>query len=269
MKIIKWLGMSALAAMLAFAAAPSFAAVTPASIKAAGVLVVGVKADYPPFGFLNPKGEIEGFGPDLVRDIAQSLGVKVKLVPVTAANRIQYLDQGRIDVILATLTYTDDRAKVIDMVKPFYYGAGINVLTEKKNHLKSWGDLKGKEVCLVQATFANRQLQTEYGVQGKAFPDLPGALTALRQNDCVAVAYDNTALAGVLRQPQWSGYEIPLNTIDFQPWAIGLKKGSTEMDDYLSKRVISWFKNGTISQLEAKWKIRPAQFVKDQEAKYK
>src|SRR6478735_6935696 len=77
-----------------------------ATIRQRGTLVVGVKADYRPFGFRSPSGEIVGIEPALAADVAQSLGVKLELVPVVASNRIQFLQQGKIDLIIATMNGT-------------------------------------------------------------------------------------------------------------------------------------------------------------------
>src|SRR5690348_7690691 len=86
-----------------FACAASAQADDLAMIRQRGTLIVGVKTDYPPFGFRSPAGEIEGIEPDLAADVANSLGVKLELVPVVASNRIQFLEQGRIDLIIATM----------------------------------------------------------------------------------------------------------------------------------------------------------------------
>ena len=80
-----------------------------ATIRQRGTLVVGVKADYRPFGFRSPSGEIVGIEPALAADVAQSLGVKLELVPVAASNRIQLLEEGKIDLIIATMNGTMDR----------------------------------------------------------------------------------------------------------------------------------------------------------------
>src|SRR5258706_15492312 len=78
-------------------------------IKAKGVLVVGTKADYRPFGFLDPSGMIVGFEPDLAADLAKRLGVKLELVPVVASNRMQFLQQGKMDMVIATMSGTPER----------------------------------------------------------------------------------------------------------------------------------------------------------------
>src|SRR5881296_2439478 len=139
-------------------------------IKKKGVLVVGTKADYRPFGFLDPSGKIVGFEPDLAADVAKRLGVKLELTPVIASNRIQFLQQGKIDLMIATTSDTPERRKIVDIVEPDYYASGTNVLAKKSENLKSWDQLRGKKVCLIQGAFYNKELQEKYGVDGVAFP---------------------------------------------------------------------------------------------------
>ena len=83
-------------------------------VKKKGVLVVGTKADYRPFGYLDPSGKIVGLEADLAADVAKRLGVKLELVPVVASNRIQFLQQGKIDLMIATTSDTPDRRKIVD-----------------------------------------------------------------------------------------------------------------------------------------------------------
>ena len=87
-------------------------------IKKKGTLIVGTKADYRPFGFLDPSGKIVGFEPDLAADVAKRLGVKLELVPVVASNRMQFLQQGKIDLMIATMSDTPERRKIVDIVEP-------------------------------------------------------------------------------------------------------------------------------------------------------
>ena len=148
-------------------------------VKKKGVLVVGSKADYRPFGYLDPSGKIVGFEPDLAADVAKRLGVKLELTPVVASNRIQFLQQGKIDLMIATMSDTPERRKTVDIVEPDYYASGTNVMTKKSENLKSWDQLKGKKVCLIQGSFYNKELQEKYGIEGIAFPGTAEAYSAL------------------------------------------------------------------------------------------
>lgn len=238
-------------------------------IKQKGVLVVGTKADYRPFGFLDPSGKIVGLEPELAADIARRLGVKLELVPVVASNRIQFLQQGKIDLMIATTSDTPDRRKIVDFVDPNYYGSGTNVLASKSANLKSWADLKGKKVCLIQGAFYNKELQEKYGVEGVAFPGTAEAYGALRNGNCVAFAYDDTAIVGEMLKPEWSGYDMPLDSILFVPWGIAVKKGEKSLVDAVSQATIDWHKTGFLQQLEKKWAIKPTKFAEEMNAKYK
>lgn len=242
---------------------------TLSDIKQKGVLVVGTKADYRPFGFLDPSGKIVGFEPELAADIAKRLGVKLELVPVVASNRIQFLQQGRIDLMIATTSDTPDRRKIVDFVDPNYYGSGTNVLAPKSANLKSWADLKGKKVCLIQGAFYNKELQEKYGVEGVAFAGTAEAYGALRNGNCVAFAYDDTAIVGEMLKPEWSGYDMPLDSILFVPWGIAVKKGEKSLVDMVSQATIDWHKTGYLQQLEKKWAIKPTKFAEEMNAKYK
>ena len=240
-----------------------------ADVRSKGTLVVGVKADYRPFGYLDPAGKIVGFEPELAADLAHRLGVKLELVPVVASNRIQFLQQGKIDLMIATTSDTPDRRKIIDFVEPNYYGSGTNVMALKSAHLKSWAGLKGKKVCLIQGSFYNKELQEKYGVEGVAFPGTAEAYAALKNGNCVGFAYDDTAIVGQLQTPEWSAYEMPLDSILFQPWGIGVKQGETKMVKFVSDATVNWHKTGFIERLEKKWGIKPTKFAQEMHAKYK
>jgi polar amino acid transport system substrate-binding protein len=240
-----------------------------ADIKSKGTLVVGTKADYRPFGYLDPSGKIVGFEPDLAADLAKRLGVKLELVPVVASNRIQFLQQGKIDLMIATTSDTPDRRKIIDFVDPNYYGSGTNVMALKSAGIKSWSDLKGKKVCLIQGSFYNKELQEKYGVEGVAFPGTAEAYAALKNGNCVGFAYDDTAIIGQLQTPEWSNYEMPLDSILFQPWGIGVKQGEPNLLKFVSDATIAWHKSGEIAKLEKKWGIKPTKFAEEMHDKYK
>src|SRR5579885_2889584 len=97
-------------------------------IKQRGTLIVGVKADYKPFGFRDPSGKIVGFEPDLAQDVADTLGVKLELEPVISSNRMQVLQQGKSDLMIATMNDKPDRREVVGIIEPSYYASGVNVM---------------------------------------------------------------------------------------------------------------------------------------------
>ena len=237
-------------------------------VKKKGVLVVGTKADYRPFGYLDPSGKIIGLEPDLAADVAKRLGVKLELVPVVASNRIQFLQQGRIDLMIATMSDTPERRKTVDIVEPDYYASGTNILARKSEKFTKWDQLRDKKVCLIQGSFYNKELQEKYGIEGVAFPGTAEAYAALRNGNCVAFAYDDTAITGELQKPEWSDYEMPLESILPQPWGLAVKTGEKSFAEFMSKTVIDWHKTGFLQELEKKYGIKPTAFAKEMHDKY-
>jgi len=100
-------------------------------VLARGELIVGVKADYKPWGFRDSSGKIVGMEIDMAGDVAKALGVKLKLIPVQSSNRMQFLQQGKIDLMIATMSDKANRRKVVGITDPNYYTSGTNVLAKK------------------------------------------------------------------------------------------------------------------------------------------
>jgi polar amino acid transport system substrate-binding protein len=258
----------AMAAMLGLGAASARADALD-DIKQRGTLIVGVKADYRPYGYRDPSSGIVGIEPDLAADIAKRLGVKLELVPVVASNRMQFLDQGKIDIMIATMTDTPERRKVVLIVDPDYYASGTNLLAPKSAHLTDWSQLKGKPVCLIQGSFYNKELQETYGVEPVAFKGTAEAYAALKGGNCVGAAYDDTALYGQVLDPDWKDYEVPLKSILAQPWGLAVKLGETKFADFMSATIKDWHKSGLILELEKKWGVPNSAFVLEMHEKYK
>ena len=240
-----------------------------ADIKQRGTLIVGVKADYPPFGFRDSSGAIKGIEPSLAEDAAKRLGVKAQFVPVTASNRMQFLQQGKIDLMIATMNDNAERARVVWIVKPDYYASGYNVMLKDTAGVKQWADLKGKTLCGIQGAYYNKDVAEKYGAQVSAFTGTAEALTALKQGRCVGFLYDNTAIQGQLLSGQWTGYGIPLETADSVPWGLAVKKGATQLHDFMAKTVEDWHKTGLIQKLETQYNVQPhSKFAEDMHTKY-
>ena len=263
----------ALAGLAAAASGPvrAQAADTLAAIKARGKLIVGCKNDYRPYGFLDPSGQIVGLEIDLAREVAARIGVALELVPVIAANRMEFLNQGRIDMILATMGDTADRRKIIGMIEPNYYAGATNVLALKSAGLKTWEQLRGRKVCAVQGAYYNRRVGQLYGPELQVFPAVPDALNALAGGNCAAFLFDNTLIVSTLASDaaKWGGYEMPLPSEDPQLWAIGVRLADLKapFGMLLSEMGAAWLKGGTILALEKKWGIEASPYLQEMQKK--
>lgn len=231
-------------------------------IEERGRIVVGVKADYRPYGYLSSEGEVVGIEPDLAQDVADTLGVDLELIPVVASNRMQFLDQGRIDVMIATMTDTAERREVVNILDPDYYSSGTNVLARSDNGFEAWSDLEGAPICGVQGAFYNRKTAEEFGAEIVGFTGTSEALNALQQGRCVGFVYDDSFLASRLQEDEWSDYELALETIDDAPWGVAVKHGEDRMARFMSGMVVKWHVDGRIVELEEAYGIDPTPFTR-------
>jgi polar amino acid transport system substrate-binding protein len=232
---------------------------TLADIKAKGELVVGTKADYPPYGFRDKTGEIVGIEPELGADIARRLGVKVRIEPVQSSNRIQFLQQGKIDLMIATMNITDERKKAVGILEPAYYASGIAALVNPKANIKSAADLKGKPVCAIQGNFFNADLQSKF-VQTDllAFKGVPEAEQALTSGQCVAFVYDDTLLLSKKKfeADRWKDFDLVLiSEVTPLPWgaAVKLEDRDQPWGKFVSNAITDWHKSGALIEIEKKW----------------
>ena len=236
-------------------------------IRARGMLIVGTKADYQPFGFRTDAGTIVGFEPDLAAEVAKALGVPVKLVPVVATTRISLLASGDLDLVIATMNDTPDRRKLVDFVEPSYYASGVNVLAPKSAHLQVWQQLRDKPVCSVEGAFYLAEIKERYGPDLRLYKDTTQVYDAVKAGECVA-AYDDAALIGQLQKPEWQDYEMPLRSILVQPWGVAVKQGNAELAAFVGGLVKNWHASGRIEDLEKTWHIPPSVFAEEMHRRY-
>ena len=254
---LSWLRILAMAAAIACASAAGKAGVLE-DIKSRGALMVGVKPDYPPFGFRDSAGQIIGLEVDLARDIADRIGVPLKLMSVAASSRMQFLQQGTIDLIIATMSMTDLRAKEVGLVEPPYYASGVAVLARKGANIGSAADLKGKPLCVIKgAYYTEKLLALAGGIDPLEVKTAAEGESALREGRCLALADEDVRLLQRLhyQAEAWADYAVAPVDLDPLPWAIGVR--SEEKDGALGKLVAAaitdWHKSGKLLELEKKW----------------
>ena len=106
---------------------------------------------------------------DMAKDVAAAMNVDLELVPVQSSNRMQFLEQGKIDMMIATMSDRVDRRKIVGITQPNYYTSGTNIMSPKALGLSSWEDLRGKPVCGKQGAFYNKIVADRYGAKIIAF----------------------------------------------------------------------------------------------------
>jgi len=236
-----------------------------------GKIIIGVKADYKPWGFRNESGGIVGMEVDMAQDVADAMGVKLETVAVQSSNRMQFLEQGKIDMMIATMSDRADRRKLVGIVQPNYYTSGTNVMSPKAVGLKKWEDLRDKPVCGKQGAFYNKIVTERYGAKVIAFTGNAEAKQALRDKKCIAWVYDDSSIMSDLSSGNYGDYEMPLASEDDNPWglAVPIAERNCAFGHFMSGMSVNWHMSGRLIELEKKWKIQPTKYLADQKARFK
>ena len=235
-------------------------------VMSSGKIVIGVKADYKPWGFRDDSGNLVGMEIDMAMDVAAKMGVEAELVPVQSSNRMQFLEQGKIDMMIATMSDRADRRKIVGIPGPNYYTSGTNIMSPKALGFTSWEDLRGKKVCGKQGAFYNQITEERYGVEIMAFTGNAEAKQALRDRKCVAWVYDDSSIGSDLSSGNWDEFEMPLASEDDNPWGLGvpLAEANCVFGNFMSGMQYNWHREGSLIALEAKWGIKPTAFLQMQ-----
>lgn len=236
-----------------------------------GEINIGVKADYKPWGFKNAEGKLVGMEIDMAQEVANTLNVALKVIPVQSANRMQFLSQGKIDLIIATMSDRPDRRKVVGITQPSYYSSGTNILSPKPVGITKWEDLRGKPVCGKQGAFYNKIVTERYGAKLVAFIGNAEAKQALRSKKCIAWVYDDSSITVDLASGNWNNFEMPLTTEDYNPWAMAvpLPEKDCILGQIISGLTYNWHRSGKLIEWEKKWGIQPSLYLKTQQERFK
>jgi len=235
-----------------------------------GTIVVGVKADTRPWGFLDSSGDLVGMEADMAAEVAETMGVELELVGVQSSNRMQFLEQGRIDLMIATMSDRADRREIVGVVQPNYYTSGTNIMAPTALGITEWSDLEGRPVCGKQGAFYNTIVEERYGAEIIAFTGNAEAKQALRDRRCVAWVFDDSSIAADLASGEYEEFEMPLVTEDDNPWALAVPLGeeSCVFGRFMSGMQYDWLQSGRLLELEEKWGIQRSAFLEAQQDRF-
>jgi len=251
----------ALAASLPWVAASAFAQTpTPDELrynalppKKKGEINVGVLVDFPPYGTTDAQYKPDGYDADVARLLAKDWGVKVNLIPMTGANRIPFLLTDKVDLLIASLAITPERAKQVQFSKP-YSAATIVLYGSKKAAIKSAADLKSFRIGVARASTQDVALtaMAPEGTELRRFDDDASAMQALISGQVDAIGCSTTVAAQIAKR-------VPANTLEQkfvvrqQEMAIAVHPGQDallkKVNDFVAKNTA----NGELNKLFRKW----------------
>lgn len=218
-------------------------------LKEKGKIRIGVFSDKPPFGYVNEKGENDGFDVYLAKQITKNLlgdENKVEFVLVDAASRVEFLQSDKVDLILANFTVTPERKEAVDFTNP-YMKVSLGVVS-KDGKIKDVNELKGKKLIVNKGTTADAYFTKNYPeVELVKFDHNTEAFEALKDGRGDALAHDNTLLFAWARENK--GFDVAIKELGGQDTIAGaVKKGNKELLDVINKEISNLAKDGVIKE---------------------
>lgn len=206
-------------------------------IKQSGKIVIGVFSDKKPFGYVDSKGDYQGYDVYFGNRIAKDLGVEVEYVPVEAASRVEYLVSNKVDIILANFTVTEERKEKVDFTLP-YMKVALGVVSSDKALITDVEDLKGKTLIVCKGTTAETFFTENYPeVNLLKFDQYTEAYNALLDGRGDALSTDNTeVLAWAIENEGFSVGIESLGNID--TIAAAVQKGNQDLLDWLNNEIV-------------------------------
>lgn len=228
------------------------AALLPDKVKTAGKIVIGVDDSYPPMEFRDDKNALVGFDVDFGNAIGKKLGVTIEWLPTAWDGILVSLQSKKFDMILSSLSVTDERKKEIGFSASYIEGGPVIITKKNNSSIKSSDDFKGKVVGVQLGTTGDEAVSALSGVKEvKKYNKITEALQDLSNGRVEAVVADDqvgryyVGLAG-------NKYQV-VNKMTDEPFGIGFRKDDKALTDAVQKAIDELKADGTLSKISLKW----------------
>ena len=224
-----------------------------------GVLRVGVKQDLPNFGYRDPESnQYTGMEVEIAKKVAAELGVDIEFTPVTAQTRGALLDNGQLDMVIATFTITEERKELYNFTTPYYTDAVGFLVRKDSNVQSSWEALDGLTIGVTQGSIQwglLEEIAAEKGIELN-FRELGSnseVVVALAAHRVDAFSIDQSILSAFL------GKTNELLDLQYQPSEYGIvtKKSNTDLAKYLDGLVQGWTEDGSLQAIYDDFDLKP------------
>jgi polar amino acid transport system substrate-binding protein len=249
-KIVKCV--SAVAMLSLLAAGPS-AAQSISDLKAAGKIKIGMQVDFPPYGILNSENQPDGYEADVAKLVAERLGVVAEIVPVTGPNRIPNLLTGRVDLLVASLTITPERAKQVQFSNP-YVAVDVALYGRKDLKAQSLDDLVGVTVAVPRASAQDIALtkNAPKGTLIQRFDDDPSTTQALLSGQVQALAAGTTVITQIEEVAPADTFEVKFSLYQ-SVFGIAMRPGQDDLLHWTNDFVAKATADGSLNKIHNKW----------------
>ncbi len=224
---------------------------TMAELAEAGEITVGTKFDQPLFGLVGPDGTPVGFDVEIAKIIASELGISednITWTETVSANREPFIQDGQVDIVVATYTINDERKQLVDFAGPYFEAGQTIMVLESNSDINGPDDLAGRRVCSVEGSTPAENIRTSYP-EAELFPTgaYSDCLEPLRNGQVDAVTTDNVILSGFVDQNPGE-FKLVGETFTEEPYGIGLELGDTEFRNWINDVLEAAYEDGRWEQ---------------------
>lgn len=208
-------------------------------IKESGTINIGVFSDKSPFGYVDEYGEYQGYDVYFAERIAEDLGVEINYVSTEAASRIEYLQTGKVDIILANFTVTEERAQEVDFALP-YMNVALGVVSHDDNVVTDLSQISADDrIIVISGTTAETYLTKEYpDITLQKFDTYASAKEAFENGTGIAWANDNTEVIAFALENE--GYTVGIDELgNADTIAPAVSKGNDSLLTWLNEEIIA------------------------------
>ncbi|MGO4304111.1 transporter substrate-binding domain-containing protein [Cupriavidus sp. RAF12] len=236
-------------------------------IRQRGKLSVGIDGPSPPFGILDTAtGKTGGYQTELAADLARRLGVELETVPVTASTRVQFLQAGKVDLLVANIQWTQERSEILSFTPTPYDLIGGAAMVSRQSGIRRWEDLRGKVACVSQGSNFARPLAEQYGAIVKGLRGIPESLLALKGGTCAASVHIQPALHQTLHGPnkaEWTAFALATeDQLIPSPTVVWTRRGEQDTVAFVDKAIRDWHRSGFLLNVARKFGVPDGAYIR-------
>jgi len=234
-------------------------------IRETNTILIGVRESSVPFSFIDAQKQPQGYSVDLCARVADAVKVELKLpkldvrfIPVTSANRIPALLEGKIDLECGSTTNTRDRQKQVAFAYTTFV-AGIKMLAKKASNVNSVEDLRGKNIVVTKGTTSEKMMKAMNDERLLKMniietPDHGESFKAVDEGKAIAFPMDDVLLYGLIsKSKKPDDFAVVGKYLSVEPYAIMMRKDEPGFEKIVNRALIELFQSGEIRRLYAKW----------------
>ncbi|MFJ5381831.1 transporter substrate-binding domain-containing protein [Cupriavidus sp. CER94] len=236
-------------------------------IRQRGKLSVGIDGPSPPFGILDTAtGKTGGYQTELAADLARRLGVQLETVPVTASTRVQFLQAGKVDLLVANIQWTQERSEILSFAPTPYDLVGGAAMVSRQSGIQRWEDLRGKVACVSQGSNFAKPLAERYGAIVKGLRGIPESLLALKGGTCAASVHIQPALYQTLNGPnkaEWTAFTLATeDQLIPSPTVVWTRRGEQDTVAFVDTAIRDWHRTGFLLSQASKFGVPDGAYIR-------